>query len=232
MRLLEYLQKTHGVPRRTLTQMIKDGKIFVNGEKVESYASEIKEGDEIKIQGKSDEAKLKPLDKPAQILLFNKPKGYVVSKADPHEQTIYKLLPFEYQKWYYIGRLDKESHGLLLMTDDPKLVHEFEHPSFGIQKEYVVELDRQLWPKAKAECITGVKEEGEILKAIKVLANKFRRGKGFFYNVILAEGKKRHIRRMFKKLGYNVMDLQRIREGKYILGDLKNGHWKLVKVQE
>ena len=232
MRLLEYLQKTNGVPRRTLTQLIKEGKISVNGEKVESYTTEIKEGDTIKIQGKNDEAKLKPLDKPAQILLFNKPKGYVVSKADPHEQTIYKLLPFEYQKWYYIGRLDKESHGLLLMTDDPKLVHEFEHPSFGIQKEYVVELDRQLGPKAKAECITGVKEGDDVLKAVKVLANKFRRGKWFFYNVILAEWKNRHIRRMFKKLGYNVTDLQRIREGKYTLGNLKNAHWKLVKVQE
>lgn len=231
MRLLEYLQKTNGIPRRTLTLLIKEWKIFVNGEKVESYTTEIKEGDTIKIQGKNDEAKLKPLDKPAQILLFNKPKGYVVSKADPHCQTIYKLLPFEYQKWYYIGRLDKESHGLLLLTDDPKLVHEFEHPSFGIQKEYVVELDRQLWPKAKAECITGVKDEWDVLKAVKVIANKFRRGKWFFYNVILAEGKNRHIRRMFKKLGYNVTDLQRIREGKYTLGNLKNAHWKLVKVQ-
>lgn len=159
MRLLAYLQKTNGVPRRTLTQMIKEGKIFVNGEKVESYTAEIQEGDTIRIQGKNDEAKLKPLDKPAQILLFNKPKGYVVSKADPHEQTIYKLLPFEYQKRYYIGRLDKESHGLLLLTDDPRLVNEYEHPRFGIQKEYVVELDRQLGPKAKQECLTGVKDE-------------------------------------------------------------------------
>lgn len=231
MRLISYLQQTNGVSRRTLTKFIDEWKIFVNGEKVESYTTEIKEGDAIKIQGKNDEAKLKPLDKPAQILLFNKPKGYVVSKADPHCQTIYKLLPFEYQKRYYIGRLDKESHGLLLLTDDPKLVHEFEHPSFGIQKEYVVELDRQLWPKAKAECITGVKDEWDVLKAVKVIANKFRRGKWFFYNVILAEGKNRHIRRMFKKLGYNVMDLQRICEGKYTLGNLKNAHWKLVKVQ-
>jgi pseudouridine synthase len=112
------------------------------------------------------------------------------------------------------------------------LVHEFEHPSFGIQKEYVVELDRQLWPKAKAECITGVKEGDDILKAVKVLANRSRRGKWFYYNVILKEGKNRHIRRMFKKLWYNVTDLQRIREGKYILSDLKKGHRKLVKVQE
>jgi 23S rRNA pseudouridine2605 synthase len=65
-----------------------------------------------------------------------------------------------------------------------------------------------------------------------VLMNRNRRGKWFFYNVILQEGKKRHIRRMFKKLGYNVMDLQRIREGKYVLGDLKKWHRKLVKIQE
>lgn len=232
MRLISYLQQTNGVSRRTLTKLIDEWKIFVNGEKVESYTTEIKEGDTIKIQGKNNEAKLKPLDKPAQILLFNKPKGYVVSKSDPHEPTIYRILPAEYQKWYYIGRLDKESHGLLLMTDDPKLVHEFEHPSFGIQKEYVVELDRQLWPKAKAECITGVKEGDDILKAVKVLANRSRRGKWFYYNVILWEGKNRHIRRMFKKLWYNVTDLQRIREGKYLLGDVKKGHWKLVKLQK
>ncbi len=234
MRLLEYLQKTNGVSRRTLTKFIDEGKIFVNRKKVESYTTEIQEGDEIKIQGKTDEgkAKLKSLDKPASLMLLNKPKGYVVSKADPHCQTIYKLLPFEYHKRYYIGRLDKESHGLLLLTDDPKLVHEYSHPSAGIQKEYLVELDRQLGPKAKEECILWVKEEGEILKAIKVIHNKSKRGKWFYYNVILQEGKNRHIRRMFKKLGYNVMDLQRIREGKYVLGDLRSGKMKLVKIQE
>ena len=149
----------------------------MNGQKVESYTTEIKEGDTIKIQGKNDEAKLKHLDKPASLMLLNKPKGYVVSKADPHCQTIYKLLPFEYHKWYYIGRLDKESHGLLLLTDDPKLVHAYSHPSAGIQKEYLVELDRQLGPKAKEECILGVKEGGEVLKAIKVIHNKSKRGK-------------------------------------------------------
>ena len=231
MRLLEYLQKTQGVARRRLTWLIDQGKIFVNGQKVESYTTEIQEGDEIRIEGKKDEANLKNASQPASLLLFNKPKGDVVSKADPHTKTIYTLLPHEYQKWYYIGRLDKESHGLLLLTDDPKLVHEYEHPRFGIQKEYIVELDRQLGPKAKQECLLGVKDEGELLVAVKVLLNRTRRGKWFYYNVILQEGKKRHIRRMFKKLGYQVVDLQRIREGKYILGDLRMGKWRLVKME-
>lgn len=200
MRLLEYLQKTQGVARRKLTLLIDQGKIFVNDKKVESYTHEIQEGDAIRVQGDTTKSKLADASHPASLLLFNKPKGYVVSKADPHTQTIYRILPPEYQKWYYIGRLDKESHGLLLMTDDPKLVHEYEHPKFGIQKEYLVELDKMLGPKAKKECILGVKDEDEILTAIKVIANKAKRGKGFYYNVILQEGKKRHIRRMFKKL--------------------------------
>ena len=89
-----------------------------------------------------------------------------------------------------------------------------------------------LGPKAKKECILGVKDEDEILTAIKVIANKAKRGKGFYYNVILQEGKKRHIRRMFKKLWYNVVDLQRIREGKYVLGDLRMGKWRLVKMEK
>jgi 23S rRNA pseudouridine2605 synthase len=144
MRLLTYLQQTHGIARRKIVQMIDQGKIFVNDQKVDSYTTEIQEGDKIRVLGKNDEAKPSDIKHSASLLLFNKPKGFVVAKSDPHEQTIYKILPYEYQKRYYIGRLDKESHGLLLLTDNPQLVHEYEHPSNGIQKEYIVELDRQL----------------------------------------------------------------------------------------
>jgi 23S rRNA pseudouridine2605 synthase len=70
--------------------------------------------------------------------------GYVVSKSDPHNTTIYELLPKEFQGFYYIGRLDKDSHGLLLLTNDPKLVNGFEHPKFEIEKEYIVKIDRPL----------------------------------------------------------------------------------------
>ncbi len=175
MRLLTYLQQTHSIARRKLVQMIDQGKIFLNDQKVDSYTAEIQEGDKIRVLGKNDEAKPSTVQHSASLLLFNKPKGFVVAKSDPHEQTIYRILPHEYQKWYYIGRLDKESHGLLLMTDDPQLVHEYEHPSHGIQKEYVVELDRQLGPKAKQECTLGVKDDGDILKAVKVMINRNRR---------------------------------------------------------
>ncbi|MDR0607530.1 MAG: hypothetical protein LBG52_04150 [Candidatus Peribacteria bacterium] len=73
-------------------------------------------------------------------MLFNKPKGYTVSKSDLHNHTIYELLPAEFQHYYYIGRLDKESRGLVLLTDNPELVHRYTHPSFNIIKEYVIQL--------------------------------------------------------------------------------------------
>ncbi|MBO4203794.1 hypothetical protein J5893_03095 [bacterium] len=81
---------------------------------------------------------------PQQILLFNKPIGYAISKSDPHNPTIYQLLPKEYQHRYYIGRLDKDSRGLVLLTPDPTLVHEYEHPSKQITKTYLVTLNTSL----------------------------------------------------------------------------------------
>ncbi|MDR0650179.1 MAG: hypothetical protein LBG59_01925 [Candidatus Peribacteria bacterium] len=77
-------------------------------------------------------------------MLFNKPKGYVVSKSDPYNTTIYELLPPTFQTYYYIGRLDKESRGLLLLTNTPKLVHQYEHPRFAITKEYLIQLSSPL----------------------------------------------------------------------------------------
>ncbi|MDR2540706.1 MAG: hypothetical protein LBD11_02760 [Candidatus Peribacteria bacterium] len=79
-------------------------------------------------------------DKGISLILFNKPRGYVVSKSDPHNKTIYELLPPEFQSYYYIGRLDKESRGLVLLTNSPELVHQYEHPKFQVEKEYLIQL--------------------------------------------------------------------------------------------
>jgi pseudouridine synthase len=77
-------------------------------------------------------------------VLFNKPKGYVVSKSDPHNVTIYTLLPPAFQTYYAIGRLDKDSRGLLLLTNTPALVHQYSHPKFQIEKEYLIQLSSPL----------------------------------------------------------------------------------------
>lgn len=183
-------------------------------------------GDKIHIKSPkfTIEETIQETQKISTLILFNKPVGYVASKSDPHNKTIYELLPPEYTNYYYIWRLDKNSHGLLLLTDDPALVNEYEHPKFDIEKEYIVELDRSLPPEDLKKAIQGIHDEGEFLRALKITVFK----KPYHYSITLNEGKKRHIRRMFKFIWYRVMDLERVREGKYSLGDLKVGEWKIL----
>jgi len=200
--------------------------VLINGKKITSYTQEVVTGDKLSIKApnfKIDEI-IEEKHTDSTIILLNKPVGYVASKSDPHNKTIYELLPPEYTNYYYIWRLDKNSHGLLLLTDDPGLVNEYEHPKFDIEKEYVVELDQELDAKDIQRALSGVKDEDEMLRAIKITKNK----KKYHYNITLNEWKKRHIRRMFKTIGYRVMGLERVREGKYSLGNLKVGEWKII----
>lgn len=102
-------------------------------------------------------------------------------------------------------------------------MHEYEHPKHSIEKEYVVEVDQKLTPKDIQRILSGIKDEDELLRAIKVTKNTA----SCKYTLTLHEGKNRHIRRMLASLGYRVIDLQRIREGKYTLGDIKLGERKI-----
>ncbi|MFA6255933.1 MAG: pseudouridine synthase [Candidatus Absconditabacterales bacterium] len=226
MRLITYIQTRHQISRRTFVALINKECVFLNEKKITSYTQEVATGDKLKIKAPNFtvEETIQETQKSSTLILLNKPVGYVASKSDPHNKTIYELLPPEYTNYYYIGRLDKNSHGLLLLTDDPALVNEYEHPKFDIEKEYIVELDMELEAKYIQRVLSGIKDENELLRAIKVSLFK----KPYHYSVTLNEGKKRHIRRMFKAIGYRVMDLERVREGKYSLGDLKAGEWKTI----
>lgn len=206
--------------------MIDEGKVLVNWKKVENYKQELVFWDKIKLaslelyfeyQEKQDEK-----SDFWSLLIFNKPVGYTCSKADPHNPTIYEILPEELRKkYYYIGRLDKESRGMMLLTANPQLVHEFEHPSKQITKEYLVQLNRPFDRKLESRILKGIMHEGELLRTVKMYA----KSSGQIW-IILNEGKKRHIRRIFKVLGYEVIDLKRIRIWKFLLGDLPEGKRK------
>lgn len=110
----------------------------------------------------------------SSLLAFNKPCGYTCSKQDLYNKTFYELLPPEFRKkYYYIGRLDKESRGLLLLTTDPQMVHAFEHPSKEIVKTYLVKLDRPFDRKLKTKILQGIKEGGELLRTKKLEKSDF-----------------------------------------------------------
>lgn len=229
MLLRAYLQTKHQLPRRKITLLIDNGKVFINKEKVNNYKAELHEKDlleipDIKLQEYILSDTSNTENKKPDFILFNKPKGYTCSKADPHNQVFYDLLPQKFRKYYYIGRLDKESRGLMLLTSKPELVHQFEHPSKEIEKSYLVQLDKPFDRKLKNRILAGIFEWGEFLRTKQLEKSDF-----WLLEITLNEGKKRHIRRIFKALGYVVTDLQRIRIGSYCLGSLPEGKWKALK---
>lgn len=233
MQIIPYLQSQKWISRRKIVSLIQSGQIFVNDEKIESYKYELKIWDNLKyidenwysetliisenLENKSD----------WKLILFNKPKWYVVSKSDPHNSTIYEILPEEFKNRYYIWRLDKDSRWLLLLTDSPKLVNEFEHPKFNIQKEYLIQLSTPFRDSDKQKAKSWIYDEGELLKFLDISPTS----QPLTYKVTLNEWKKRHIRRVIKKLWYLLLDLQRIKEHKWNLpSDLPE--WKRIFLEK
>ncbi|MDD3262795.1 MAG: pseudouridine synthase [Candidatus Absconditabacteria bacterium] len=241
MKLREFLQQ-QGLSRRNITASIDAGNVFVNDKKVESYGEMLNDGDVVKFENTVWTYTISNDKKKSEFIIFYKPIGYVCSKSDPHNATIYEILPKEYHSWYYIGRLDSNSRGLVLMTNDAKMVDQYEHPRHGITKEYLVTLNKSFRQQDAQTCLDGIDDQEENLKAIEcqILDDKiYEKYKKFLLEdvvknsscvvrMVLNEGKKRHIRRMMSTMRYHVEDLVRIREGEFELGDLKEGEIKGV----
>ncbi|TGL65724.1 pseudouridine synthase [Leptospira sarikeiensis] len=211
--------------RRKVEELILSGKVRVNGSVEKNLSTKIKVGvDSVQVGNK----KLEPPTE-SVFLALNKPKGFLCSHSDRfHSNTIFELLPKKYGKLFIAGRLDLDSRGLLLLSDLGNLVQEITHPSEGSEKEYEVVLEEELeFRLVKEKFLRGFIDEGEFLKAEKVVSL----GKGqesSKFRVILKQGRKRQIRRMFSVLGGKVIDLQRIRIGKLSLEKLKIGEGKFV----
>lgn len=210
---------------------------MVNNEIVESYWAELKIWDTLKIQAdffSCDESVREMPIMDSQIILYHKPIGYTVSKNDPHNQTIYTILPKELQQYDYIGRLDKDSSWLLLLTNDKGLVHELGHPSSGLLKTYKVRVDSALDDNQIQLCETGVRvdEQGttnskiadkewltELLKFEKIYQEE--RSGYVQLTIQLYEWHKRHIRRLLRSIQKKVFTIHRTSFGKYKLWDIK-----------
>ena len=230
MQIIPFLQNSKWLSRRKIVYLIQNNLIFLNNEKIESFKSELKNWDILTIINEEWEKENITVSESSEsskwkIILFNKPKWYVVSKSDPHNSTIYELLPEEFKNRYYIGRLDKDSRGLVLLTDTPALVHQFEHPKFQIEKEYLIQLTTQFSEEDKQRAKSWIIDEWEQLKFLDIQPTK----NTLTYRVILSEWKKRHIRRVIKHLWYNLIDLQRIKEAQYLLPkDLPEGEYRFI----
>ena len=217
MRLNRYLSLCGQGSRRGCEQLIAEGAVSINGSYIKTLGTQVKEGDEVKVHGK-----LVRLAK-GIVLALNKPKGYVCSRGDTHKRlTIYDLLPSKYQTLHHVGRLDKESEGLLLMTNRGDLSHRLLHPSQGVEKEYEVIVDRPLEPGVFPKLIKGMMTPEGYAKAERAwLGNSEYR-----LHLVLKQGLKRQIRHMMFGLGFEVERLVRVRLGWLQLKGLAKGSWK------
>ena len=140
MPIIPYLQTNKWLSRRKIVSLIQNNQIILNNKKIESYKSEINNWDILTITDENWEKETIIITENNnniqwKLIMFNKPKWYVVSKFDPHNTTIYELLPEEFKNRYYIWRLDKDSRWLVLLTNTPALVNQFEHPKYQIEKD-------------------------------------------------------------------------------------------------
>jgi 23S rRNA pseudouridine2605 synthase len=206
--------------RRAMAEAIKQGRVAVNGEAVASFKQEMDTAqDTLTLDGKP----LNINNEEPVYLLLNKPVGVLSTTVDERgRRTVIDLLPPAYKSrtLHPVGRLDMDSSGLMLLTDDGALTYRLTHPSFEKEKEYVIVLDHQLMPKDKACFEAGLELEDGLTWPTVVTESK---GEPLTYHVILHEGRKRQLRRMFANLGYRVISLKRIRMGSLLLGDLPEG---------
>ena len=219
MRINKFVASATPLSRRAADAAIAAGRVLVDGAPAEQ-GMDITETSKVTLDGQP----IVPAVNTITIML-NKPRGYVVSRDGQGSETIYDILPAEYHHLNPVGRLDKDSSGLLLLTNDGELANQLTHPKYQKNKVYEVVLDKPLQPLHQQMIADmGVQlEDGRS----QFIIRRLERG-NTEYEVTLHEGRNRQIRRTFAALGYIVTRLHRTQFGSYTLSGLASGETKLV----
>jgi 23S rRNA pseudouridine2605 synthase/23S rRNA pseudouridine2604 synthase len=216
MRLQKYLSSAGVCSRRKGEQLILAGRVSLNGAVVTELGTKADPDlDLVEVDGKAVHIRQDRV-----YIALNKPREYVTSTSHKGEQVVTDLVDVP-QRIYPVGRLDKDSTGLLLLTNDGRLHHRLSHPSFDHEKEYVVRVAKPI-PDGALERLT----RGVPLMGTKTRPARIRRISRKQFNIVLQEGKNRQIRRMVRKVGNQVEELQRIRIANIHLGTLSEGDWR------
>lgn len=216
MRLNRFLAACGLASRRQCEQYILDGRVTINGKRCLELATTVGSTDTVIFDGKE----IKPAA--SATILLHKPPGVLCTRRDPKSRpTIYDLLPPPLKNLHYVGRLDQESEGLLILTNDGALTQLLTHPSHATEKEYWVILNRPFRPDDSTALKAGMQLEEGFARADKVEILSPRH-----LSIVLHQGLNRQIRRMFELLNYEVTRLVRIRIGSLDIGPLKPGKWR------
>ena len=213
--------------RRKAEELIKQGRVFVDGEVITELGFKTFENADIRIDGK-------PLNKEEKVVyLLNKPKNIISSSSDDKgRKTVVDLIDSPY-RLYPLGRLDFDSSGLILLSNDGELMQKLIHPKYEVEKVYEVTIDGIINKDSIQKLEKGVMVDERMtapakVKLIRINENKYTS----FLEVCIHEGRNRQIRKMFKAVGFNVIKLHRIKEATVELGNLKSGEYRRLKPHE
>ena len=217
IRLQKVLADSGVASRRACEKLILDGKVKVDGKVIRVLGSKIDpEISKVSVEGKSINLKKTNL-----YIAFNKPRGVLSTMSDPSSRpSLGDYFPADDHRLFHVGRLDKESEGLIILTNDGAWAQRLLHPSFEIKKRYFVVTDRKIRREEAERLLNGVRIEGGIAKAISA------RSIGDGIEIEIHEGRNQVIRKMIAALGLEVLMLRRTRVGKIELGELPSGKWR------
>lgn len=226
VRINKYLAELGYASRREADNLVARGLVKINGVITKEMG--------IKIDPSKDKVEL--INRPnlnqkhaPVYLVFNKPCGYISSTSSNQGACVTELIPKKFGRLYPVGRLDKLSEGLMILTNDGELTNIITHPKYEHEKEYEVVTSKILTTESLKKLVAGFYDETDFLQMKKILPI---RNNYPIYKIILEEGKKRQIRRMLKVVGVGVVRLKRTRINKLKLGDLPVGKWRLVRKSE
>jgi len=218
MRIGKFLSRAGLCSRRGAAEYLKENSVTCDNQTIDRLDFDVPENSSIQVGGKTYD-----ISKTTEIYLLNKPPGYICShKEHRGEKNIFRMLPKGTEKYYFAGRLDVMSRGLVVLSNDGDLIYQLTHPSFSTEKTYNIKVSRPLSDEELKKMTQGVWCNGEKLKA----KNITKLAKLAHYQWVLVEGKNRQIRRMVESLGLRVTDLLRLSMGKYKLDNLEAGKFK------
>jgi len=222
VRLNRFLAAAGLGSRRHCDELIAAGRVAINGQVCTDFSVQPSDRDHVKVDGKLIHAQRR-LD-----IVLHKPAGFVSTRSDPNARdTIFDLLPPHLPRLFNIGRLDAQTEGLLLLTNDGDFAQRLTHPRYKVDKEYEVTVDHPWDVTLAPKLLRGIVLDGQRARLEKIQVIKPTR-----LRVVLRQGINRQIRRMFYEVGYEVKRLIRIRIGRLRLGDLPRGHWRPLSKEE
>ena len=221
MRLQKYLAECGVASRRHAEEMIRDGRVTVNGTTVTEMGTQVEEGDRVTVDGRA----VRP-EKTKRYIMYHKPAGEVTTASDPEgRKTVLSHFEHMRERLYPVGRLDYDSEGLLLLTNDGDLTNRLLHPRNEVDKTYVARVGGELTLEQVKTLRGGVVLDERRTSPAKVQVTK-REEDYTYVTVTIHEGRNRQVRRMFEAVGLEVLALKRVGFGPLTLGDLKRGQWR------